>query len=891
MDMLSVPICLRPFKRPRGSKRTALSDQLLRKKTLGVRRRGTGYFPGKKLPINFGTDDLTIEEEPSSTEGIPPHEPLVLWQPPAGSPEHWKPITVDPIMCHRLRPHQREGVKFCFDCIAGLKKFDGRGCILADDMGLGKTFQSIVLIWTALKQGLPPSVEGSGYVPPPPKVEEPAAGKQAGKKAKKAKKEAPVVEEDPDDVIQLSSDSESEDDFADTEKSGADGAVAAIDLVAADDDEPQPEEPLAPETGAAAESAPSGMALDSDAQAAAVPKSPAEPPVDPSTEQQEPMAKKVIVVCPTSLIGNWDNEINKWLTGGKIRTCPLEQGPKVKSNIEGFLGNWGTSPQVLIVSYETFRTHAAKFKKPGSCDLLICDEAHRLKNDATMTNQCLAALPCRRRILLSGTPMQNDLGEFYAMVNFINPGVLGEQAYFRRHFERPCLAGREPDATDGQKARGQTRSDELSAIVNDFIIRRTNELLSAHLPPKLIQVVCCKLSPLQVTLYEHYASKQKQKHGLEVGPDGGTVPKEKGGASTLCGINTLKKLCNHPKLVYDEMNGYNDENKAATADLRDLAHVFPDGFSSDRNKRSEFGDLIQFSGKFAVLDRLLHYLRNETKDRIVLVSNYTQTLDLFQQLCRCRDYPVIRLDGSVGVAKRTKLVNALNDMTRDQFVFLLSSKAGGCGLNLVGANRLILFDPDWNPANDKQAAARVWRDGQTKKVYEYRFLATGSIEEKVYQRQLSKEGLASVVSSDQKQQASSFSTDDLKDLFTLREGCASDTLDSFKEEEEMAEEDEGGEGGGASGTAAASAAAAAAAAAAVLDDKPKNPLSINPYDTCEGYKPQQGQPGDEKLLLYGHHFENALHTLNDAGMRESVGDDVSFVFSKEVDGCDLSKFH
>ena len=805
-------------------------------------------------------------------DGIPPHEPLILWQPPDGSPEHWKPITVDPIMCHRLRPHQREGVKFCFDCIAGLKKFNGRGCILADDMGLGKTFQSVVLIWTCLKQGLPPSVEGSGYVPPPPMPpDEPKAGKKAKRHKKGVAAAACQQPEDPDDVIQLSSDSDSDDDFAETKE---DAASVPAGMPMTVDEDPQPEEPVVSESTGAA---PAALGRSMQESVGAI--SPAGPaPSDPSQEQQVPMAKKIIVVCPTSLIGNWDNEINKWLTGGKIRTCPLEQGPKVKSNIDGFLGNWGTSPQVLIVSYETFRTHANKFRKPGSCDLLICDEAHRLKNDATMTNQCLDALPCRRRILLSGTPMQNDLGEFYAMVNFINPGVLGEQAYFRRHFERPCLAGREPDATDSQRARGQARSDELSAIVNDFIIRRTNELLSAHLPPKLIQIVCCKLSPLQVTLYEHYAAKQKER--LHIDGGGGQTVREKGGASTLCGINTLKKLCNHPKLVYDEMTGYNEESKAATADFHELAHVFPPGFSSGRNQRSEFGDLIEYSGKFAVLDRLLYYLRTQTKDRIVLVSNYTQTLDLFQQLCRCRDYPVIRLDGSVGVAKRTKLVNALNDMSRDEFVFLLSSKAGGCGLNLVGANRLVLFDPDWNPANDKQAAARVWRDGQTKKVYEYRFLATGSIEEKVYQRQLSKEGLASVVSSDQKQTASSFSRDELKDLFTLRPQCASDTLDSFKEakEEGMLKDADDG-------------VSEAISAPAAENSKPSNPLSINPYDACEGYKPQQGQPGDEKLLLYGHHFRGALHTVNDAGLREAVGDDVSFIFSKEVDGCDLSKFH
>ena len=732
MNLLSVPICLRPFKRPRGAMRTQQSDVLLRKKTLGVRRRGTGYFPGKAMPRPLDMLDLPAEEE-ASTAAIPPHEPLVLWTPPEGSPAHWTPITVDPIMCHRLRPHQREGVQFCFDCVAGLKKFKGAGCILADDMGLGKTFQSITLIWTLLKQGLPKSVEGSGYQEP----QEPEAKDSAQPQAKKAKtkKALPAAEpEDSETAIVISSDSDDDDD---------DGAFA---------DAPSPK--------AKVDKAPDAAAVDDDSkaeggEAAPVATSTAEPVDTRESEVQEPMAKKVIVVCPTSLIGNWDNEINKWLPDGKIRTCPLEQGPKVKSNIEGFLGTWGSSPQVLIVSYETFRMHSERFRKPGSCDLLICDEAHRLKNDATMTNQCLDSLPCHRRILLSGTPMQNDLGEFYAMVNFINPGVLGDQAYFRRHFERPCLAGREPDATDSQRERGDARSDELSAIVNDFIIRRTNELLSAHLPPKLIQIVCCKLSPLQTELYMHFVNAVLSQRMAKTG-----------GTGTLGCILALKKLCNHPKLIYDAMHGYDDEAKAATAGFRDCAHLFPETFSNTRGQRAEFGDLIEFSGKFGVLDRLLHYLRTQTKDRIVLVSNYTQTLDLFMALCRCRNYPCIRLDGSVGVAKRTKLVNALNDMSRDQFVFLLSSKAGGCGLNLVGANRLILFDPDWNPANDKQAAARVWRDGQTKKVYEYvaamprlscvcsvvdctaaclsdcryRFLASGSIEEKVFQRQLSKEG-------------------------------------------------------------------------------------------------------------------------------------------------------
>ena len=186
------------------------------------------------------------------------------------------------------------------------------------------------------------------------------------------------------------------------------------------------------------------------------------------------------------------------------------------------------------------------------------------------------------------------------------------------------------------------------------------------------------------------------------------------------------------------------------------------------------------SGKMAALATLLENLRQHTNDRIVLISNYTQTLDLFAQLCRQKGYPYVRLDGSTGMGKRMKLVTKFNDPLQNQFAFLLSSKAGGCGLNLIGGNRLVLFDPDWNPANDKQAAGRVWRDGQKKDVFVYRFLTTGTIEEKVFQRQMSKEGLQSLVDGQGQGQAtkSTMTLDELRDLFTYRADTASDTHDT-----------------------------------------------------------------------------------------------------------------
>lgn len=184
-----------------------------------------------------------------------------------------------------------------------------------------------------------------------------------------------------------------------------------------------------------------------------------------------------------------------------------------------------------------------------------------------------------------------------------------------------------------------------------------------------------------------------------------------------------------------------------------------------------------------VLFRLMSEMRKPDRchdggEKIVIISNYTQTLDLIGRMCRENYWGFCRLDGSVTMKRRQKMVDEFNDPSSSLVAFLLSSKAGGCGLNLIGGNRLVLFDPDWNPAIDKQAAARCWRDGQKRRCFTYRFLATGTVEEKIFQRQLSKEGLQSVV--DDKEQVNSLSTKDLRNLFKLRTDTPSDTHDKLK---------------------------------------------------------------------------------------------------------------
>ena len=214
-----------------------------------------------------------------------------------------------------------------------------------------------------------------------------------------------------------------------------------------------------------------------------------------------------MVVCPTSLVGNWDNEIRRWVG----ENCPTfaVKGTEPKKVIKQFVTHRGKG--VLIISYDTQRRYTKMFEpsKVGlgnssssgqqqTVDLLICDEAHKLKNADAELTKTLNALPARKRILLSGTPMQNELGEFFNMVSFCNPGVLGSRSEFRKRYERPILRSREPDALASEVTEATRLQKELSTIVNEFILKRGNILNARHLPPKLVQFVCCRLTTLQV---------------------------------------------------------------------------------------------------------------------------------------------------------------------------------------------------------------------------------------------------------------------------------------------------------------------------------------------------------------------------------------------------------
>ncbi|CAN9500784.1 unnamed protein product [Ophioblennius macclurei] len=604
-------ILSKPFKVPIPNYTGVLGLRALGLKRLGIR---------KALHDPFGEDALVLYEPPA----LSAHDQLKADKDKL--PVH---VVVDPVLGKVLRPHQREGVRFLWECVTGRRVSDSYGCIMADDMGLGKTLQCITLVWTLLRQS-------------------------------------------PD---------------------------------------------------------------------------------------AKPEIQKAIIVSPSSLVRNWYNEIRKWL-GNRINPVAIDGGSKdeIDRQLESFIFQQGlrVPTPILIISYETFRLHAGVLHR-GNVGLVICDEGHRLKNSDNQTYQSLNAMNAQRRVLISGTPIQNDLLEYFSLVHFVNAGILGTAQEFKRRFEVPILKGRDADASPADRLKGEEKLKELISVVNRCLIRRTSDILSKYLPVKIEQVVCCRLTPLQTELYRRFLSQAKPVETLQ----GDQI-----GTSSLSSITSLKKLCNHPALIYDKCVDRVEGFEGAL-------DLFPPGY----NAKSVEPHL---SGKMLVLDYILAMTRTTTSDKVVLVSNYTQTLDLFEKLCRSRKYVYVRLDGTMSIKKRAKIVERFNSPSNPEFIFMLSSKAGGCGLNLIGANRLVMFDPDWNPANDEQAMARVWRDGQKKTCYIYRLLSTGTIEEKILQRQAHKKALSSCVVDEEQDVERHFSLGELRELFSLNQDTASDTHDRFR---------------------------------------------------------------------------------------------------------------
>ena len=454
---------------------------------------------------------------------------------------------------------------------------------------------------------------------------------------------------------------------------------------------------------------------------------------------------KGLIICPPSLVDNWKQEVLKWFPSTLALTALfINSANKNDCIVNEFIKSHPTRRPLLVLGYEKFCIYASALNTIPVLDLVICDEGHRLKNAlGTKTTVALGNCVAMKRLILTGTPIQNDLDELFSIVQFVAPGYLGTLKTFRTKYSDVIDKGRAKSASVAEKLVGQDLEQHLHVLLSHIMLRRTKEvLLNDFLAPRKEFVILCGLLANQSAEYKKVAL-----NALLIGHDGVEN-------STLPALLSLRLTCNSAPIPEIHSNQISSE-LSSTMLLSTSAQISTSisKITPEYSVTVKRDKILSRSAKYRCLDALVRaILAMPSKDKIVIVSNFTSTLDDIQSLCvsscasgQWSNCAALRIDGSVALDRRSKIVKSFNSnsdatTTSDAGcslyrILLLSSKAGGVGLNLIGANRLIMMDPDWNPASDMQAMGRVWRPGQTKAVFIYRLIVEGTIEEAILQRQ------------------------------------------------------------------------------------------------------------------------------------------------------------
>ncbi|GLI68202.1 hypothetical protein VaNZ11_012548, partial [Volvox africanus] len=348
---------------------------------------------------------------------------------------------------------------------------------------------------------------------------------------------------------------------------------------------------------------------------------------------------------------------------------------------------------VLLTSYEMLALEAGPLSRGLQYGVLVVDEGHRLKNKDSKLFQLLTQFDVRHKVLLTGTPLQNHLGELFMLLHFLEPDKFPSRAAFESRFS--SLAQNE-------------EVSQLHALLQPHMLRRLKKDVMKQLPPKMEQLVRVELSPRQKEIYK---SLLLQHSSVLVGHRAAVAAA--GGATTALKnlMMELRKTCNHPFLL-DHVPGKG----------RDYALHHP----------TDLGSLISCSGKLQLVDKMASRLR-DAGHRLIIFSQFTRTLDLLEEWLLGRGFGYLRIDGTVAGAERQKRIDRFNQQPDAYFCFLLSTRAGGLGINLATADTVVIFDSDWNPHNDLQAQARAHRLGQDKPVMIYRLVTRQTIEERMMQ--------------------------------------------------------------------------------------------------------------------------------------------------------------
>ncbi|XP_022089252.1 DNA excision repair protein ERCC-6-like 2 [Acanthaster planci] len=489
-----------------------------------------------------------------------------------------------------------------------------------------------------------------------------------------------------------------------------------------------------------------------------------------------------LIICPNSVLYNWLDEFDTWTycTVGKYHG--RERQETLWKAMKGKL-------DVVITSYETYRIYMDSLLKVQWAGV-IADEVHKIKEPGSQITQALREVNTKRRYGLTGTALQNKLSELWCVLDWANPDCLGSLAKFKLRFEDPISKGQKFHASKRELAKSRKVSTQFAELRDHWMIRRTKALISHQLPTKDEKVVFCKLTELQVSIYKALLESEdmqlvlKQKDLCDCG-SGGTCIQccykynpdgEKVKALTMTFMSLLIKVANHVALLTPDVT-MSDQQRRRAQKYCDIAFArHPQFVTLSREARFCTLSDPSYCGKMQILEKLLAIFKQEGS-KVLLFSYYTQLLNIIEMYLKTTDYVYRRLDGKTPAQDRQKFVHEFN-RDPDIFLFLISTKAGGLGLNLTGANVVVLFDPNWNPTYDLQAQDRAYRIGQHRDVRVYRLISTGSIEENMYLRQVYKQQLASAavtsenpmryftaVAGDQKQQGELFG---LHNMFALR---------------------------------------------------------------------------------------------------------------------------
>jgi len=479
--------------------------------------------------------------------------------------------------------------------------------------------------------------------------------------------------------------------------------------------------------------------------------------------------RNALIICPVSLMRTWEREARDILERCCVPRITISvlasdvRKPRRHDILVDALTTSYKYPQLVITTYGLVSSNPLDLipvenEQERLWDYVVLDEGHKIKNPTTKVTKGCHRI-CRnehtRRLLLTGTPIQNNLKELWSLVDWVTNGRLfGKLTTFRNKYAEPIEMGRQKSATEWVLRIAERASKDLQEKLHPHFLQRLKKTtFQDELPTKRELVVWTHLSPTQREMYKEYVESE-----------GGRVASVLSGetASPLEAITWLKKLCGHPQLVC--RNAHGEENRELLTNH--LQEVDPN-------------DLVRESAKLRVLVSLIRRLQ-KSGHRTLIFSQSTMMLDIIQTVLEPLEFR--RIDGQTKERSRQSAADEFNAQGSDVDVMLLSTKAAGLGLTLTGADRAIIYDPSWNPADDSQAVDRCYRIGQTRSVTVYRFIAAGTVEERMYEKQVLKDGIRrAVLTSGGSATERYFDKNELRRLFHLEDEGVCPMMEKFRD--------------------------------------------------------------------------------------------------------------